>query len=77
MSIQSCGLGHDSALAPALYTPRQVERILAISHAQLYRLIGRGVLDARKIGRATYITAQSIERLLDTLPPAQVRAAQG
>jgi hypothetical protein len=75
MSIASCGLGRDDAPAPALYTPRETERILSISHAQLYRLIGRGLLDARKIGRATYITAQSIERFLGALPSAQVRSA--
>jgi hypothetical protein len=75
MSILSCGLGRDDVLARALYTPRETERILSISHAQLYRLIGRGLLDARKIGRGTFITSQSIERFVGALPPAQVRSA--
>jgi Helix-turn-helix domain len=74
MSISSCGLGHDHLPARALYTPRETQRILSISHAQLYRLIGRGQLDARKIGRGTYITAQSIDRFLGDLAPAQVRS---
>jgi hypothetical protein len=51
-----------------------VERILSISHAQVYRLIGAGRLDARKIGRATYITRLSIDKFLAELPPAQVRS---
>ena len=72
MSIAAAGLRHD--FARALYTPRDAERLLSISHAQLYRLIGRGLLDARKIGRATYITAQSIEQFLRELTPAQVRS---
>jgi Helix-turn-helix domain len=75
MSIASCGFGRDHAPARALYTPRDTKHILSISHAQLYRLIGRGLLDARKIGRGTFITAQSIERFLGTLASAQVRSA--
>ena len=75
MSIASYALGRDHVPARALYTPRDTEQILSISHAQLYRLIGRGLLDARKIGRGTYITAQSIERFLGALAPAQVRSA--
>ena len=73
MSIPSCGLGRDDMPARALYTPRETER-LSISHAQLYRLIGRGALDARKIGRSTYLTAASIEGFLADLPVARVRS---
>jgi Helix-turn-helix domain len=75
MSISICDLDHDHLPPRALYTPRDTEHILSISHAQLYRLIGRGLLDARKIGRGTFITAQSIERFLGTLASAQVRSA--
>jgi len=39
-----------------------------VSHAQLYRLIGAGRLDARKIGSRTLITAESIEAFLGSLP---------
>jgi len=74
MSLSSFGLGQDQLPDPALYPPRETERILSISHAQLYRLIGAGRLDARKIGRATYITRVSIERFLADLPAAKVRA---
>jgi hypothetical protein len=54
--------------ARALYSPRETESILGISHASLYRLIGAGRLDARKLGNKTLITAASIERLVTELP---------
>ena len=75
MSI-TCGLGRDDFPGRALYTPRETQHILSISHAQLYRLIGRGALDAVKIGRSTYITAPSIERFLAALPKAKVGCAR-
>src|ERR1700751_1971602 len=65
-------LGRHDLPDRALYAPREVERILSISQAQVYRLIGAGRLDARKIGRATYITRSSIDKFLAELPPAQV-----
>ena len=57
-----------SALARALYSPQETEALLSVSHAQLYRLIGAGRLDARKIGSRTRITAESIEAFLASLP---------
>jgi excisionase family DNA binding protein len=74
MSIPSIGLGRDDRPSRALYAPREVEFLLSISHAQLYRLIGRGVLTAVKIGRSTYIPAASIHAFLATLPAAVVRS---
>ena len=52
----------------ALYSPRETETILSVSHATLYRLIGAGRLDARKLGGKTLITRESIERFLAELP---------
>jgi excisionase family DNA binding protein len=52
----------------ALYSPKETETLLSVSHAQLYRLIGAGRLDARKIGSRTLITAESIETFLASLP---------
>jgi hypothetical protein len=68
MSISSCGFGHNQIPARALYPPKETEKILGISHAQLYRLIGSGALDARKLGSRTGITAKSIEQYIATLP---------
>ena len=70
MSIMSCGLGRD--VQRKLYSPKEAEKILGISHAFLYRLIGDRRLDARKIDGKTVITAVSIEALIESLPVAQV-----
>lgn len=60
----------DSHLKRELYSPRDAEVILSISHATLYRLIAAGRLDARKLGCKTLVTADSIERLIAELPKA-------
>jgi hypothetical protein len=65
MSIASCGLGE---LDRALFSPKEVQRLLSISHASFYRLVADGRLDARKIGTKTVVTALSIEKLIESLP---------
>jgi predicted DNA-binding transcriptional regulator AlpA len=67
MSIAACGLGRDH-VRRELYSPRETENILGVSHATLYRLINAGRLDARKIDNKTVITATSIEAFLASLP---------
>jgi len=67
LSIQSCGLGHDG-LQRELYSAKETEHILSISHATLYRLIRAKRLDARKIDGKTVITAPSIKAFLAGLP---------
>jgi excisionase family DNA binding protein len=57
-----------------LYSPKETEALLGISHATCYRLINAGKLDARKIGGKTAITAASIERFLAGLPRAECAA---
>jgi predicted site-specific integrase-resolvase len=69
MSIHSCGLGREG-VQRVLYSPRETETILGISHATLYRLINAGRLDARKIDNKTVITDESIRRFIDALPKA-------
>src|SRR5882672_7083396 len=70
MSIQSCGLGHNGGppLDKELYSPRETEHLLSVSHATLYRLINAGRLDARKIDGKTVIIAASIEAFVAALP---------
>jgi hypothetical protein len=51
-----------------LYATKEAEALLSVSHAQLYRLIRAGRLDARKIGARTFITAASIVEFLASLP---------
>ena len=67
MSIAACGLGRDH-VRRELYSPRETENILGVSHATLYRLINAGRIDARKIDNKTVITATSIEAFLASLP---------
>jgi predicted site-specific integrase-resolvase len=74
MSITSCGLGRDG-IPRELYSPRETEHILSVSHATLYRLIKAGRLDARKIDGKTVITASSIQTFLADLPKAKVGEA--
>jgi len=71
MSTSSFGLlaGPAGSLpARALYSPRETEQILGLSHATLYRLIAAGRIDARKLGGKTLITAESIDQLVAELP---------
>jgi excisionase family DNA binding protein len=75
MSICPCGFGHEAPLSRALYSPKETQRILNVSHATCYRLISAGKLDARKLGRKTLITVESIGRLISELPPLQARPA--
>jgi hypothetical protein len=85
-SVKALGIGHHggpaledppigSQLQRALYSVRQTEELLSISHAQCYRLINAGLLDARKIGAKTVITAPSIERYIEGLPKFSQKAA--
>jgi hypothetical protein len=55
-------------IARALYPVKEAEVILSTSHAQIYRLINSGRLDARKIGARSFITASSLEAFLASLP---------
>jgi predicted DNA-binding transcriptional regulator AlpA len=68
MSIASCGLSRLETSGRALFSPREAEQILGVSHATLYRLITAGRLDARKLQSKTVITAASLQQLIDTLP---------
>ena len=69
MSIHSCGIGQNGGPGlRELYSPRDAEHILSVSHATLYRLISANRLDARKIDGKTVITAASIRRFIADLP---------
>jgi hypothetical protein len=55
----------------ALFKVKDAQRILATSHAGIYRDLAAGRLEAVKNGAATRITAQSLARRLIELPRAQ------
>lgn len=75
MSIASCGLGHDGSVQRALYSPREVEHLLSISHATLYRLIANGRLVALKLDGKTVIPNESVRQFIASLPAAKVGEA--
>ena len=67
MSVASCGSGHLS-LSRRLYSPKEVEHLLGVSHATLYRLINSGRLTALKLDGKTCITSESVDGLIASLP---------
>jgi predicted DNA-binding transcriptional regulator AlpA len=73
MSIASCRVSHEG-LQRELYSPRETEVILGVSHATLYRLINAGRLDARKIDGKTVITSASLWQFIADLPKADCAA---
>lgn len=55
----------------AAYRPTQAAQRLGISRSTLYEELRTGRLRGRKIGNATVITADEIDRYLASLPPWQ------
>jgi excisionase family DNA binding protein len=55
--------GSDPIPDRLLYSPRETQRLLGVSHATVYRLVGAGKLKKVKIGSRTGITAVSIRQL--------------
>jgi hypothetical protein len=49
-----------------LYSIKELCQITHMSHATAWRRIGE--FDVRRIGRRAFVTAESIERFLDSLP---------
>jgi excisionase family DNA binding protein len=49
---------------PRLWTVTQTASALGISTRSVYRLIGQRDLEVRKIGRATRIVAESVDRFV-------------
>jgi excisionase family DNA binding protein len=58
---------------PRVYTVPGACRELGCGKSKLYEMIGEGAIDARKSGGTTLILAESIDRYLSTLPPADIR----
>jgi hypothetical protein len=53
-----------------LYRTSEAKAALGIGTSRLYELINNGTLDARRLGKRTYITAASLEAFVASLPPA-------
>jgi len=61
-----------SKLPSLVSTKRAKEELGGIGQTKLYELLGRGELDAVKIGRKTLITGASIERFIHSRSVAQI-----
>lgn len=59
---------------PALRSIKNTEHYLGLGHTTIYNLIAQGRLTAVKLGAKTLVTTESIEALIRTMPPADVRA---
>jgi excisionase family DNA binding protein len=53
-----------------LYTLRDAADAIGCGHSKLYDLINSGVLDVRRFGKRTLITAESLEAFVEKLPRA-------
>ena len=56
-------------MAKFLYRTSEAKAALGCGTTTLYNLINRGVLEARRLGHRTYITADSLEEFVASLPP--------
>jgi excisionase family DNA binding protein len=53
-----------------LYTLREAAAAIGCGHTKLYNTINSGVLDVRRFGKRTLITAESLEAFVEKLPRA-------
>jgi hypothetical protein len=56
-------------MAKFLYRTSEAKAAIGCGTTTLYSLINRGILDARRLGKRTYITAESIEAFVASLKP--------
>jgi hypothetical protein len=57
-------------LSRLLYAPTEVQALLGLSRATVFRLLRARRLEGRKIGSRTVITTKSIEQFIANLPAA-------
>jgi len=57
---------------PVSYSIPGTSQVTGLPRTTVYRLIAEGALDARKAGRRTLITSESIRAYLAGLPVAQI-----
>lgn len=59
-----------------LYPTREACVVGCFRSTKMYQLIGAGILDARKAGRRTLITGESLQQYVDSLPKADIRTGR-
>ena len=65
----------DSQVRRQLHTVKDVREATRLSHATVWRLIDRGVLQTVSIGRRRLITDSSLQRLIEAGAPKVGEAA--
>ncbi len=53
-----------------VYRPAEVQAALGIKNTKFWALVKAGLLDTRKIGSATVVTAESLRAFVENLPKA-------
>ncbi len=51
-----------------LYRPGEAQAALGVKHSKFWELVRAGSFDVRKLGRSTFITAESLRRFAESLP---------
>jgi excisionase family DNA binding protein len=52
-----------------LYTAPEAAQLLGVGRSTVYELIARGDVPATRVGRRVFLTASTLEALLDERPP--------
>jgi len=58
-----------SIMLKLLYTTAEARLALGVGCTKFYQLLNEGLLEARRLGRKTYITAESLKAFVASLPP--------
>ena len=61
--------------APEWLSINDAKRIYRLSHTGLYRMIGGGAVEGRKLGRRTLLSRRSLDDYFETLPRFSTKAA--
>jgi hypothetical protein len=56
-------------MAKYLYSGREARAAIGCGVTKFYQLINTGALDARRFGKRTYITTESLRAFVDSLKP--------
>ena len=73
MDAAECYCGMEHSMTTITHTIDGATQVTGLPRTTIYALLGEGKLLAKKVGRRTLITHESIQAYLDSLPPAQFR----
>lgn len=75
LSINAHQAKQNAVIFPRFFRFPEAVAYSGVSRTALYLLLGNGTIVARKSGRATLIDRESLDRYLDGLPTASIKAA--